>query len=100
MTKLEELRNYISDLFQSSQDENVIKQAAVVNDRLEQSIKDDEEKDKKYNNLLNDYKEVVIHSSFKSNNSFEKSATQAQGFFDEEAFDKEYFENLKKEGKN
>lgn len=83
MTKLEELRNHVAELFKNATEPDVIKQSAIV----EQQIKEAEEEQTKlqndYQKLLGDYKDVVLHTSFKP------SSTQdpVSGFDPDAAFD-------------
>lgn len=82
MSKTEELRNYISQLFQASTDKAVIEKAAVVNNKIDELEAENKASQESYNKLLNDYKDVVLHSSFKPVNQSDKGADLSSTSFD------------------
>lgn len=82
MSKTEELRNYISQLFQASTDKTVIEKAAVVNNKIDELEAENKASQESYNKLLNDYKDVVLHSSFKPVNQADKGADLSSTSFD------------------
>ena len=82
MSKTEELRNYISQLFQASTDKAVIEKAAVVNNKIDELEAENKASQESYNKLLNDYKDVVLHSSFKPVNQTDKGADLSSTSFD------------------
>lgn len=82
MSKTEELRNYISQLFQASTDKTVIEKAAVVNNKIDELEAENKASKESYDKLLNDYKDVVLHSSFKPVNQADKGADLSSTSFD------------------
>ena len=82
MSKTEELRNYISQLFQASTDKTVIEKAAVVNNKIDELEAENKASKESYDKLLNDYKDVVLHSSFKPVNQSDKGADLSSTSFD------------------
>ena len=74
MSKTEELRNYISQLFQASTDKTVIEKAAVVTNKIDEIEAEQKASNESYEKLLKDYKDVVLHSSFKPLNREDKGA--------------------------
>lgn len=65
MSKLDDLRNYVAKLFENATDKSVIEQSAVVSSKIDEIVAEQEQQTKNYNELLHDYKEVIVHSSFK-----------------------------------
>ena len=82
MSKTEELRNYISQLFQASTDKAVIEKAAVVNNKIDELEAENKASQESYDKLLKDYKDVVLHSSFKPVNQTDKGADLSSTSFD------------------
>ena len=82
MSKTEELRNYISQLFQASTDKTVIEKAAVVNNKIDELEAENKASKESYDKLLNDYKDVVLHSSFKPVNQADTGADLSSTSFD------------------
>lgn len=82
MSKTEELRNYISQLFQASTDKAVIEKAAVVNNKIDELEAENKASQESYDKLLKDYKDVVLHSSFKPVNQADKGADLSSTSFD------------------
>ena len=84
MATLEELRKHIADLFAAAEDKNIISQAAVVSNKIDELEAEQNKEKENYNKLLNDYKDVVLHSSFKPlNNSDTGAAAPISNSFDE-----------------
>lgn len=75
MNKLEELRQYVSKLFESATEKSIIEQSAVVSSKIDEIASEQKKQEDDYNALLKDYKDVVIHSSFKP---LDKSDTGAK----------------------
>ena len=75
MTKLDELREYVSKLFENATEKNIIEQSAVVSSKIDEIASEQKKQEDDYNALLKDYKDVVIHSSFKP---LDKSDTGAK----------------------
>ena len=82
MSKTEELRNYISQLFQASTDKAVIEKAAVVNNKIDELEAENKASQESYDKLLKDYKDVVLHTSFKPVNQADKGADLSSTSFD------------------
>ena len=74
MATLEELRKHIADLFAAAEDKNIISQAAVVSNKIDELEEEQKKEKEDYNKLLNDYKDVVLHSSFKPLNNSDNGA--------------------------
>lgn len=74
MATLEELRKHIADLFAAAEDKNIISQAAVVSNKIDELEEEQKKEKENYNKLLNDYKDVVLHSSFKPLNNSDNGA--------------------------
>lgn len=68
MNKLEELKNFVADLFSAATDKTTIEKSAIVNQKFEEAQKEQTKLQDDYAHLLNDYKDVVLHSSFKPDN--------------------------------
>lgn len=83
MSKLEDLRNYVSNLFESATEKDIIEKAAVVSSKIDEIEADTKASQDDYNKLLKDYKEVVIHSSFKPSSQHDTGADCPNTFFDE-----------------
>lgn len=74
MNNLEELKNYVSKLFEKATEKDIIEKAAVVSSKIDEIAARQKQQEDEYNSLLKDYKEVVIHSSFKPANQADKGA--------------------------
>ena len=74
MNKLDELKEYVTKLFENATEKSVIENAAVVSNKIDEIAQEQKRAQEDYNSLLKDYKEVVIHSSFKPANSADKGA--------------------------
>lgn len=74
MSKLDELRQYVTKLFENATAKETIEQAAVVSSKIDEIEADAKASEEDYNKLLKDYKDVVIHSSFKPLNNSDKGA--------------------------
>ena len=74
MSKINELRDYISKLFEAGTDKNAIEKAAVVSDKIDEIEAEQKASNESYEKLLKDYKDVVLHSSFKPLNSEDRGA--------------------------
>ena len=82
MSKTEELRDYIAQLFGSSTDKAVIENAAVVSNKIDEIEAEKKASDENFSKLLSDYKDVVLHSSFKPANPADKGAERPSTSFD------------------
>lgn len=65
MDKLEELKKYVADLFGAATDKTTIEKSAVVSQKIEEVEQEQTQLRSEYQKLLNDYKDVVLHTSFK-----------------------------------
>ena len=74
MNKLDELKDYVSKLFENATEKDIIEKAAVVSSKIDEIASEQTKQQEEYNSLLKDYKEVVIHSSFKPANNADKGA--------------------------
>jgi len=95
MDKLTELRNIVADLFSTATDKTTIEKSAIFNQKLNELEADTKAKEKEYNDLLKDYKDVVLHSSFKDNHI--DNNVPSSNSFDGDSFIKEFVNNIKKE---
>ena len=91
MDKLEELKKYVADLFGAATDKTIIEKSAVVSQKIEEVEQEQNQLRSDYSALLKDYKDVVLHSSFKPSggdnsggvpNSFDPDAAFKQYFID------------------
>lgn len=69
MDKLTELRNFVADLFSAATDKTTIEKSAIVNQKIKEIEDEQQTQEKAYQDLLKDYKEVVLHTSFKDNHT-------------------------------
>lgn len=92
--KLEELRNLISNLFDQATEKSVIEKGAIAQQKITEIEEEKKQQEEEYNSLLKDYKDVVLHSSFKPNMA-DKTGANAGDFNPESAFD-EFFLKGKK----
>lgn len=67
MDKITELRNLVADLFSAATDKTTIEKSAIFNQKLNELEADKQKSDEEYQTLLKDYKDVVLHTSFKDN---------------------------------
>ena len=54
MATLEELRKHIADLFAAAEDKNIISQAAVVSNKIDELEAEQNKEKENYSKLLND----------------------------------------------
>lgn len=74
MSFTSELRDLISQLFDAAADKETIQKAAVVSSKIDEIEAEQKASQENYNNLLKDYKDVVLHTSFKPLNASDKGA--------------------------
>ena len=60
---IDELKSSINSLFEKSTDAETLKSLGAINKALDEASAEMEKKDNDYKLLLDDYKDVVIHSS-------------------------------------
>lgn len=89
MTQLDELKQFVAQLFDAATDKTIIEKSAVVNQKIDEIAKEQETKDKEYRELLKDYKDAVLHTSFKPNPG--DNSGGVPGSFDPEAAFKQFF---------
>lgn len=65
MNKLEELKNFVADLFSTATDKTTIEKSAIVSQKIDEIATEQNKLSESYTSLLKDYKDVVLHSSFK-----------------------------------
>lgn len=94
MNKLEELRQHVADLFKNATEPDVIKQSAVVEQKIKEAEEEQTKLEKDYNKLLGDYKDVVLHTSFKPNTQDQSGGVP--GAFDPDAAFKQFFTDTNK----
>lgn len=96
MSKLDELRNYVAKLFENATDQETIKQVGAVSSKIDEIASEQEKQENDYKSLLNDYKDVVIHQSYKPNKGSGDMADAPTAFNAEDAFFKAISENVGK----
>lgn len=65
MTKLEELRAMVAQMFENAEKKEQIEQLAKVNNAIDDVEKENKELTDKNSELIKSYKELVKHTSFK-----------------------------------
>lgn len=90
MGKLDELKNYVADLFNAATDKTVIEKCAVVTKKIEEVEEEHKQLNNDYQSLLKDYKDVVVHSSYKPSAGAE-AKSGVPGNFDANAAFNEFF---------
>lgn len=74
MSFTSELRQLISQLFDAAADKETIQKAAVVSSKIDEIEAEQKASKENYDALLKDYKDVVLHTSFKPLNASDKGA--------------------------
>lgn len=67
--KTNELREVLSAILDSTEDKELIGSLTTANNLIDEIDKDNQDINSRYKDLLNDYKEVIKHTSFKPNNN-------------------------------
>lgn len=88
MDKLTELREHVAKLFAAATDKETIQQAAIVNQKIDEAIEERNKLNSDYQSLMKDYKDVVLHSSFKPTTG---DNTSQGGSIDPDALFKQIF---------
>ena len=88
MTKLEELRAHVAKLFAQATDPETIKQSALVDQKIKEAEEEQTKLQGDYQKLLGDYKDVVLHTSFKPNTGETEPGGVPNAFDPEAAFNK------------
>lgn len=65
MKTLEDLRQMVADLFAAAEDKTTIQKSAIVNQQIDKVAAESTKLSQDYQALLKDYKEVILHTSFK-----------------------------------
>lgn len=89
MDKLEELKKYVADLFGAATDKTIIEKSAVVSQKIEEVEQEQTQLRSDYQKLLNDYKDVVLHTSFKPTEG--DNSGGVPGSFDPDAAFQKFF---------
>ena len=89
MDKLEELKKYVADLFGAATDKTIIEKSAVVSQKIEEVQQEQTQLRSDYQKLLTDYKDVVLHTSFKPSSG--DNSGGVPGSFDPDAAFKQFF---------
>lgn len=87
MSKLDELRNYVANLFEKATEKDVIEKAAIVSNKIDEISEEQKTSEENYNKLLKDYKDVVLHSSFKPQQGETSTYEPVPSFDPEKAFE-------------
>ena len=89
MNKLEELKQFVAQLFDAATDRTIIEKSAVVSQKIDEIAQEQEEQAKEYQALLKDYRDAVLHTSFKPNPGDNSGGVPPS--FDPEAAFKQFF---------
>ena len=89
MNKLEELKQHVADLFSAATDKTIIEKSAIVSQKIEEVEQEQTQLRSDYQKLLNDYKDVVLHTSFKP--SANDKTDGIPGSFDPDAAFQKFF---------
>ena len=89
MNKLEELKQFVAQLFDAATDRTIIEKSAVVSQKIDEIAQQQQEQAKEYQTLLNNYKDAVLHTSFNPNPGDNSGGLPAS--FDPEAAFKQFF---------
>ena len=65
MNKLDQLRQMVAELFAAAEDKTTIQKSAIINEKFNEVEAESTKIKEDYDNLLKDYKDVVLHTSFK-----------------------------------
>ena len=61
MSKCEELKNFISQLFETATDKAIIEKTAVVSSKIDEIEAEQKASSEEYNKLLKDYKQIILN---------------------------------------
>lgn len=89
MDKLEELKSYVANLFSAATDKQIIEKSAVVSQKIEEIEQEQTKLRSDYQSLLKDYKDVVLHTSFKPTDG--DNSGGVPGSFDPDAAFQKFF---------
>lgn len=65
MTKLEQLKQIVAQMFENADDKQTIENLAKVNNAIDEADQENKELVEKNSELIKSYKELVKHTSFK-----------------------------------
>jgi len=65
MTKLEQLKQMVAQMFENADDKQTIENLAKVNNAIDEADQENKELVEKNSELIKSYKELVKHTSFK-----------------------------------
>lgn len=82
MSKLDELKSMVADLFANATEKEQIEKAAVVNNKISEVEAEQTALLDKNKELLDSYREVVLHTSVKPNATSDQPAGKAVTFED------------------
>lgn len=91
MNKLEELKQFVAGLFENATDRETISKGALAQQKISEIEEEQKKMQDDYQSLLKDYKDVVLHSSFKPTANDTNSGIPGT-FNPEEAFNKFFVE--------
>lgn len=90
MSYIDELRKRVNSLFENATEKEIIEQAAIVSNQIDKIEEEQKTSQENYNKLLKDYKDVVLHSSFKPSQEDLGSDSHADEFDAEKAFNEAF----------
>lgn len=99
MNKLEELKNYVADLFSAATDKTVIEKSAIVSHKIEEIEQEQTQLSSDYQKLLSDYKDAVLHTSFAPKSATDNTGGIPGSFDPEAAFQKFFIDAANKTDK-
>lgn len=85
MSKLEELKNLIADMFAKAETKTDVENMTVLNKLTEDAVAEQNKLQEENKELLKDYKELVAHTSFKDSSKAPVDQISAQPLSFEEA---------------
>lgn len=86
--KTAELKALINQLFEKAESKEAIQQAAVISTKIDEIEAEQKAAKDDYDSLLKDYKEVILHTSFKPLNTSDRGADEPTANIDpNKAFD-------------
>lgn len=99
MNKLEELRDFVADLFSTATDKTTIEKSAIVSQKINEIATEHTKLSNDYASLLKDYKDVVLHTSFKPTaDTVVDSGVPGTSTFDGDSFIKNFMTSHKADG--
>lgn len=91
-SKLQELKQLVQEMFNQVEDREQIEQSAKLNQKIIEVEQEQESRQKDYQDLLHDYKEVICHTSFSSNGQVNTGSPEVKPLTFE-SFASEYLKN-------